>query len=65
MLISSLNSASFADTLILIVAADTANLQATKQQGDVVRIYDQTTDQTLGFNIFHVSQYLPVTVKFS
>lgn len=59
MLISSLNSASFADTLILIVAADTANLQATKQQGDVVHIYDQATDQTLGFNIFHVSQYLP------
>ncbi|MFC6170671.1 YtpR family tRNA-binding protein [Loigolactobacillus jiayinensis] len=59
MLISSLNSAAFADTLILITAADTANNQATKQQGDVVRIYDETTDQTLGYNIFHISQYLP------
>ncbi|MFD0896155.1 YtpR family tRNA-binding protein [Loigolactobacillus binensis] len=59
MLISSLNSAAFADTLILLVAPDSANRQATKQQGDVVRIYDAINKQTLGYNIFHISQYLP------
>lgn len=59
MLISSLNAAAFADTLILLVAPDTANPQATEQAGDVVRIYDTVTAQPVGFNIFHVSQYLP------
>lgn len=59
MLIASLNSTAYADTLILIVAPDTENPQVIQRQGDVVWIADQKTDQTLGYNIFNVKHHLP------
>lgn len=59
MLIASLNPAAYADTLILIVAPDTKAPQVVQQQGDVVRIADQKTGKTRGYNIFNVKHHLP------
>lgn len=58
MLIASYNRKALGDVLITVVAPDTA-AQAVIQKGDVVRIYDPETAQTLGYNFFNISDYLP------
>ncbi|GAF39632.1 tRNA-binding domain protein [Agrilactobacillus composti DSM 18527 = JCM 14202] len=58
MLIASYNLKALGDVLITIVAPDTKT-QAVTQKGDVVRIFDPESKQTLGYNFFNISDYLP------
>ncbi|GAK47006.1 EMAP domain-containing protein [Secundilactobacillus oryzae JCM 18671] len=57
MLISSYNPREMGDTLVVILNADVAT-QASEQKGDVVRIFDAQTNQSLGYNFLNVSKVL-------
>lgn len=60
MLIASYNRPVLGDVL-LVVVANTQNPQKSEKKGDIVRIFDAKTNQTLGFNIFNASQLLDLT----
>lgn len=61
MLISSYNLAHMGDTLIVMLAPDTSSQQANEQKGDIVRIFNAETNETLGYNFFEISQSLKLT----
>lgn len=58
MLIASYNPKSTKDTLILVMNPD-VETQAVETKGDIVRIFDEDTNQTLGYNIFNISKIIP------
>ncbi|MFD1672729.1 YtpR family tRNA-binding protein [Agrilactobacillus yilanensis] len=58
MLIASYNRKALGDVLITVLAPDKP-VQAVAQKGDVVRIYDPETNQSLGYNFFNITDYLP------
>ncbi|WP_178198362.1 YtpR family tRNA-binding protein [Ligilactobacillus sp. Marseille-Q7487] len=55
MLIASYNPAQTGDVLVVILAADSAS-QDFETKGNVTRIFDTQTQQTLGYNFFDISQ---------
>lgn len=57
MLISSYNRQALGDVLVVICAPD-VDEQASETKGDVTRIYDVATNQTLGYNVNHISKVL-------
>ena len=57
MLISSYNPTQMGDVLLTMIRPETAE-QASEQKGDIVRIYDVKTQETLGFNFLAVTQIL-------
>ncbi|WP_412988282.1 YtpR family tRNA-binding protein [Pediococcus siamensis] len=57
MLISSYNPAELGDILVCILRPDVAD-QAEETKGNVTRIFDTQTKETLGYNFAEVSQYL-------
>ncbi|MFD1429846.1 YtpR family tRNA-binding protein [Lacticaseibacillus mingshuiensis] len=57
MLITSMNKEAWGDTLIVVLAQDSA-VETTTQKGDIVGIFDEA-GAALGFNFFNVSQWLP------
>lgn len=58
MLITSYNPAQMGDVLVAIKKPDVAT-QATEKKAKIVRIYDEKTGETLGYNFFDVSEILP------
>lgn len=58
MLIASYNPAYVGDFLMTMIAPDVLE-QASERQGNVVRIYDQKSSQTIGYNFLTVSEMLP------
>ncbi|HJE86615.1 DUF4479 and tRNA-binding domain-containing protein [Levilactobacillus brevis] len=58
MLIASYNPQELGDTLIVIVAQDTAQQAHTVRDG-IARIYDTETEKTLGYNFLAISKILP------
>lgn len=58
MLIASYNPANLGDVLITMIKADTSN-QSHEKKDSVVRIFDEKTNATLGYNFFEVSKTLP------
>lgn len=61
MLISSYNPAHVGDTLIVMLAPDTTMEQASEKKANIVRIFDEQTNATLGYNFFEISQDLALT----
>ncbi len=57
MLISSYNPKELGDVLICILRPD-VETQAVETKGAITRIYDQQTNETLGYNFKQVSDYL-------
>ena len=57
MLISSYNPTQMGDVLLTMIRPETAE-QASEQKGDIVRIYDVKTQETLGFNFLAATQIL-------
>ncbi|MCH4123529.1 MAG: DUF4479 and tRNA-binding domain-containing protein [Levilactobacillus sp.] len=58
MLIASYNPKELGDTLIVVVAQDSAT-QAHTVRDNIARIYDAATEKTLGYNFLKVSDILP------
>lgn len=59
MLITSMNHEAWGDTLVAIMAQDDINHPQTfAQNNDVVRIFEQDTNKTLGYNFFNISHYM-------
>ncbi|MEY8662763.1 YtpR family tRNA-binding protein [Ligilactobacillus faecis] len=57
MLITSYNPAQMGDVLVAITKPDVAT-QATEKKEKIVRIYDVSSNETLGYNFFEVSELL-------
>lgn len=57
MLIASYNPKHVGDTLMLLLQPDVA-VQASEKKGQIVRLYDETTQATIGFNFFEISNLL-------
>lgn len=57
MLISSYNPDHLGDVLIVMVKPDVLK-QSSEKHGDVVRIFNSQTDETIGYNFFNVSKTL-------
>ncbi|MGC4376059.1 DUF4479 domain-containing protein [Fictibacillus sp. Mic-4] len=51
------NKDGIGDTLLIQLKAIELDDRATEQKGDVVRIFHKETNETVGYNIFHVSNY--------
>ena len=58
MLIASYNFSQTGDVLMVVLNQDTTS-EMHEQKSDIVRIYDEKTGQTLGFNFFQASTYVP------
>jgi len=58
MLIASYNPQELGDTLIVVVAQDSAE-QAHTVRDNIARIYDSATEKTLGYNFLAISEILP------
>lgn len=48
------------DVLLVSLKLIDTEKRAFEKKGDVVRIFDETTNETVGYNIFHISQYYAV-----
>lgn len=57
MLIASYNFSQTGDVLMVVLNQDTTS-EMHEQKSDIVRIYDEKTGQTLGFNFFQASTYV-------
>lgn len=57
MLIASYNPQNLGDVLITMINPDTNN-QKFEKKDDIVRIFDEKTNKTLGYNFFNVSKVL-------
>ena len=57
------NKAGIGDTLMISIHDIDENDRIIEQKGNVVRIVDQTTGQTAGYNIFNISEYVSVDSK--
>lgn len=57
MLIANYNFAQAGDVLLVTLRQDTA-VELHEKKNDIVRIYDEKTGETVGYNFFNVSHYL-------
>jgi tRNA-binding protein len=51
------NKEGIGDTLLIYIKEIPVENRTFEQKGDVVRIYDETSNETAGFNIFQASKY--------
>ncbi len=51
------NREGIGDTLLITLKVVDPQVRAFEKKGDVVRIYDEQTSETVGYNIFHASTY--------
>lgn len=58
MLIASYNPTQMGDVLLTMIKPEALE-QATEKKGQIVRIFDAKSNETLGYNFFEVSQVLP------
>lgn len=56
MIISSYNNNGLNDTLLVQLAKGSRDNQTFEKKGNVVRIQDEETEQTVGFNFFNISE---------
>ncbi|CAH0417283.1 DUF4479 and tRNA-binding domain-containing protein [Periweissella fabaria] len=62
MLIASYNPQHVGDTLMLLLQPDVAT-QGSEKKGQIVRLYDETTQATIGFNFFEISNLLDLPAE--
>lgn len=55
------NKAGVGDTLLISIKQTDKNKLKIDKRKNVVRIYDEETDTTVGYNIFNVSELIPLT----
>src|SRR5699024_4227755 len=58
MLIASYTFSQTGDVLMVVLNQDTTS-EMQEQKSDIVRVHDEKTGQTLGFNFFQASTYVP------
>jgi len=52
------NKEGIGDTLLISLLVDHEGDKLHERKGDIVRIFDEKTNKTLGYNIFHASKYI-------
>ncbi len=55
------NKEGIGDTLLVTLKFDHEGDKLHERRGNVVRIYDEKTNETLGYNIFHASNYFQIS----
>lgn len=55
------NKEGIGDTLLIFLQDGNVESRIFERKGDVVRIYDSESKETLGYNIFHASSYISIS----
>ncbi|WP_416827738.1 YtpR family tRNA-binding protein [Ectobacillus polymachus] len=55
------NKEGIGDTLLIFLQDGNIDSRTFERKGDVVRIYDSESKETLGYNIFHASSYISIS----
>lgn len=61
LMISCYNKNGIGDTLLIMTENSNFSEQGFEENGDVVRIFKSETNETVGFNFFHISNHLTVS----
>ena len=60
MLVSSYNNQAFSDLLVVLLKDSKAEDQNYERKGDITKLTDEDSNETVGFNFFNVSQWLEI-----
>lgn len=63
MIVSSYNKEGVGDTLLLMLKNSEKEAQSFERKGDIARIFDTDSNETVGYNFFNVSSIMPIEVK--